>query len=322
MIKRLLKLAALGVAFVLIAGASAYFTVSFFIKAEDRVVVPDLTGKDVVWTLERLTRLGLNTKVKGSRYSDRVPANRVLFQDPAPGTEIKKGRDVRIVLSKGPRMLQAPDLKGLPLRQARILLEQKGLCLGKLSKAYHVETSPETILAQFPEKGTPMPQGRCMDLLVSLGPRPRVLKMPDLKGLLSSEAVLLLRRMSLIPGRIRLSEDPRLPEGAILEQDPPAGYPVLERHVVKWVQNRKGPLGKKTPASDLKGGVLFQYRLKDGFLKSHMRLKFKGYGLSDDLIDTYMSPGEVVMLLIPGDAPVSLWLYEDDALVLSRTFHP
>ncbi|MCG2757790.1 MAG: PASTA domain-containing protein, partial [Desulfobacteraceae bacterium] len=69
---------------------SAYLTLTFIIKSENKVVVPDLVGKDVVLILEMLSDLGLNTKIKGSEYSDNVPKNHVIFQEPEPGSEIKK----------------------------------------------------------------------------------------------------------------------------------------------------------------------------------------------------------------------------------------
>ena len=71
MISRALKIAILLFAFILIVGASAYLTLTMIIKSEDTVIVPDLAGKNVVYTLELLTDLGLNTKVEGSEYSTR-----------------------------------------------------------------------------------------------------------------------------------------------------------------------------------------------------------------------------------------------------------
>ena len=101
MIGKVLKIAAFCALFILIAGVSAYFTLSLVIKSEDTVVVPDLVGKDVVFVLEALTELGLNTKVRGSEYSADIPKHHVIHQEPEPGVEIKKGRDVRILISKG-----------------------------------------------------------------------------------------------------------------------------------------------------------------------------------------------------------------------------
>ncbi|UCF94094.1 MAG: PASTA domain-containing protein, partial [Desulfobacterales bacterium] len=92
---RVIKMTMWGMAFLFTAGASAYITLTLIIKSEDTVIVPDLVGKDVVLALEFLTDLDLNTKVRGSEYSVDMPKNQVIFQDPEPGSEIKKGRDVK-----------------------------------------------------------------------------------------------------------------------------------------------------------------------------------------------------------------------------------
>ncbi len=133
MISRILKIAVLFFLFVLVVGAGAYFTLTLIIKSEDTVVVPDLFGKNVVYVLELLTDLGLNTKVKGSEYNADVPENNVIFQEPEPGAEIKKGRDVRIVISKGAKSILMPNLKG-------------GLCQPKI-KSYDTILCDATIVA-------------------------------------------------------------------------------------------------------------------------------------------------------------------------------
>src|SRR4030042_2197958 len=102
-IARLLKVAFFILVLILIAGVSGYITLSFMIKSEDRVVVPDLVSKEAVSIFEMLAQLGLNAKVKSSEYNNQIPINHIISQDPAPGSEIKKGRDVRLILSKGPK---------------------------------------------------------------------------------------------------------------------------------------------------------------------------------------------------------------------------
>ena len=97
-------------AFFLAVGIGAYLTITLIIKSEDTVVIPEITGKELVYALEILSDLELNTKVKGSEYSADIPKNHIVFQEPEPGTEIKKGRDVRIIISKGARTIPMPNL--------------------------------------------------------------------------------------------------------------------------------------------------------------------------------------------------------------------
>jgi hypothetical protein len=72
--------------------------------------------------LELLSGLDLNTKIGGLQYSGDIPANHIISQDPPAGSEVKKGRSVRIVISRGPASVQVPNLKGLSLDQAETLL--------------------------------------------------------------------------------------------------------------------------------------------------------------------------------------------------------
>ena len=101
MITRIAKISTFIIVLILIIGASAYFTLTLIIKSEDTVVVPDLVGKKVLYVLEILTDLKLNAKIKGSEYSSDIPVDHVIFQEPEPGSEIKIGRNVTIIISKG-----------------------------------------------------------------------------------------------------------------------------------------------------------------------------------------------------------------------------
>ena len=168
MIGKVLKIAAFCALFILIAGISAYFTLSLVIKSEDTVVVPDFVGKDVVQVLEVLTELGLNTKVRGSEYSADIPKHHVIFQEPEPGAEIKKGRDVRILISKGTETVPIPNLIGLSQRQAGIIFDEIDLCPGQVATTADAAFERETVIAQVPAPGRLIRRGECVDLLVSV----------------------------------------------------------------------------------------------------------------------------------------------------------
>ena len=86
--KKIVKGFVLFVIFCLITGSFAYFTLTFIIKNEYSVVVPDIVGRDVIYSLELLTDLGLNTKIRGSEYNHSVPKNYVIFGHVVEGMEV------------------------------------------------------------------------------------------------------------------------------------------------------------------------------------------------------------------------------------------
>ena len=309
------KIAALVLSFILFAGVSAYLTLTLLIKSEDIVIVPDLTGKEVVNVLEILTDLGLNTKVKGFEYTEDVPKNHIVFQQPMPGVEIKKGRDIKIVISKGAKNILMPNLKGLSLQQARIIIEENGLCHKEQSRTYNSIFEKDNIIAQLPSPGTQINRGECVNLLLSLGIRPRAYKMPMLNGLTLDQAIGVIEKSNLTLGEIKSLFLEDKPKDTITNQDPLAGSLVYEGRLVTLVLNRKPGMLSSEYLAGRKNGNFFRYRTTNGFLKRHIRVYLTGLNFSNELLDEFVRPGEEIWLLVPNGKDATLLFYEDDDLV-------
>ena len=73
---------------------------------------------------------GLDLNIQNRFYSTTVPAGRILSQAPAPGSEVRKGWQIRVVESLGPQQVTIPDVAGEPVRQATMDLRRNQLDLG------------------------------------------------------------------------------------------------------------------------------------------------------------------------------------------------
>jgi len=322
MIRRFAKISALLIVFLIITGTTAYLTLTFIIKSEDIVVIPDLLGKDVVYSLEILTDLGLNTKIKGSEYSDDFPKNHVILQEPLPGAEIKKGRDIRILLSRGPKVITMPNVTGLPVRQARLLLEESGLCVGHDTRIYGDETTDkDVVLAQHPLYSNLVNRGDCVDLMVSMGQHPRAYQMLDLRGLSVDEAVIYIERSHLQVGRFRYEVHQDKPDNIIVGQYPNSGYRVLEKSPIDLVVNRKpGPDPRNTKDQAQRSGF-FSHKIEAGFLNKHVQVRLDSMGVSSELYNDFMGPGQELWLLVPTNTIATLFLYLDGELVKTQVYN-
>ena len=311
MIPRFVKIAAFCLLFIIIAGASAYYTLTLIIKSENTVVVPDLIGENAVYALEILTDLGLNTKISESEYSSDFPKNHILYQDPEPGSEIKKGRDVKIIVSKGSRTIFTPNLEGLAVRQAHIILEENDLCRGKISSSLSDRIKKGEIISQSPSPGSAIRREECVDLLASMGNRQKAIMMPDLKNLSLDDAILSLEMDNLVLGDIESRFLEARPKNIILDQRPLSGYRVMEGSIVNLVRNRRTGKKEREHLYGARGGHLFRYRIKNGFLKTHIRVQLKDSGIFNDMFNDFAKPGEEIWLIIPDREIAIVTLYED-----------
>jgi beta-lactam-binding protein with PASTA domain len=319
-IAKFAKITGVAFAFVVVVGISAYLSLTLIIKSEDTVIVPNLEGKDVVYALELLSELELNTKVKGSEYTIDIPKNHVVFQEPQPGSEIKKGRDVKIIISKGPKTISMPNLIALSMQQANIILEENDMCRGELSRTYHTEIEKDGIIAQVPDAGAVIARGACIDLLVSKGTRPGAFKMPDLAGLTLEDALQSIEKINLTIGKLKSGYQKRKPRNIIMEQEPASGHRVISGSPVSLLINREPQKERSGQLYGQAAGSLFSYRLDNGFLNRHIRISLNSAGFTNDLFDDFVKAGEEVWLLIPRDKEATLFLYENDRLVKTKTY--
>lgn len=298
------------------AGVSTYLTIHLLIRSEDTVVVPSLAGQEVVHALELLSDLGLNIKVKGLEYNSKIPKNHVISQAPEPGSEIKKGRDVRLIISKGAQAVVFPNLKGVSLPQARIVLAENDLGVGPISYTFDLQRPKDDILCQYPMAGAVGLRKTWVHLLVSAGPRLQIFSMTDLEGLSLAQAVEAIEKQSLTTGAIRTIQDHSQPDGLVMAQIPQSGTPVAAGSSVDLTVNRT-----EKPDHPLRyeSAILFRYRTDRGFLKQKVRVRLNRPTTSIEIFNAFVKPDREIWLSIPHDKPVTLMLYIDDEL--AKTEH-
>jgi serine/threonine-protein kinase len=311
--RRVIKTGTLLLVLLGVAGASAYLTLRFIIKSEDTVVVPELVGKDVVYALDILTDLGLNIKVSGFEYRADIPKNHVAYQHPGPGSEVKKDRDVRIVISKGPKSLVVPNLVGMDVRQAHIIMDENDLSQGMMSRTFSDRASEDEVIGQAPPPGTLVSRGDAMDLLVSSGSRPVTYEMPNLQGLTLEDAILILEKVDLRLGQVNAVQRNDRPMNVVAEQTPLAGYQVTVGTPVNLTMNRAGGV---LPS---RGLSLFYHRTPYGFLKNHIRFRVNAFGMMYDLHDLFLPPGVSIWVVAPEEPEATVFLYENGDLVPSHS---
>ncbi|WP_181160278.1 Stk1 family PASTA domain-containing Ser/Thr kinase [Streptomyces solincola] len=99
------------------------------------VKVPDLTGASPEDARSTLEDAGLKVKVAAERRHSAEDAGSVAAQSPAAGHEVAEGDTVTLTLSKGPRMVDVPDVTGSDVEDATRKLEAAGFQV-KVEKSF------------------------------------------------------------------------------------------------------------------------------------------------------------------------------------------
>ncbi|HSE09728.1 MAG TPA: Stk1 family PASTA domain-containing Ser/Thr kinase [Nocardioidaceae bacterium] len=131
-------------------------------KGPKPIEVPDFTGKPAARAEQVLTERGLEVSVT-SEFSDTVPEGRVISQSPSSGT-LYRGDVVQLVASKGPQMVEVPQVRGVGVAEATQRLEEAGFQVQTVRSDVYVGL--EFVVQSDPPQGTMAPHGSTVTLFL------------------------------------------------------------------------------------------------------------------------------------------------------------
>jgi serine/threonine-protein kinase len=221
-------------------GAAAWSLVGFLEVPE--VKVPSIEGMALVEAQRELANAGLDWQVQtGGQYSLTVPAQAVISSKPPPGTPVKKGRRIDLVLSKGKETRQLSDVRNRPLEEARAILETDNFKVDVTQRS--AQAKEGTVIDQLPAPLTPVEAGSMVRLIVSSGP----LRVPAAAGKSVDEARRLISVAGLTPGTVQSKPDPAIAKDTVIATDPPAETPVVAGQTVNLTVSSGPPAPEGKP---------------------------------------------------------------------------
>ena len=104
------------------------------------------------------------------------PRGLVIASSPPAGTNVQLPGSVDIVLSKGPAVVQVPDLYGRTVGEARSMIEQLGLRIAGISRDTSSLQPENSVIRQLPSAGQTVSAGGPVSLTVSHFPPPPTIR--------------------------------------------------------------------------------------------------------------------------------------------------
>jgi beta-lactam-binding protein with PASTA domain len=117
-------------------------------------------------TLQRENfRMGRVLKIRRKGVTQPV----VAYQNPVAGTDLYKGAVVNLVVAEpaAAELLRMPDLRGMPLFQARQAISDAGFILAPVTYERASRSAPNLVLSQRPPAGDRIRKGERLELVAS-----------------------------------------------------------------------------------------------------------------------------------------------------------
>ena len=220
-LRSLFRLFLLFTVLVAVALLSAITTIRLTIHGRQENM-PKLVGVSLESAQHITAGLGLELKIEDKIYSTRYPPNAIAQQMPPPGTPLKMGQHVHVLVSLGLPQLTVPNLVGDSVRAARITATHRGLTVGDVA-VLPWPGDPDQVVAQDPPPATAEVRSPTVNLLISGGEEPPTYLCPRFIGQPITEVRRVLERSGFKIGQVTPVVTNGGSQGIILTQSPPFG---------------------------------------------------------------------------------------------------
>jgi beta-lactam-binding protein with PASTA domain len=211
--RRLLLMSAVAVMVLVVIGSTWWVTLGRYTEA------PPMVNMTRAQAEQHAKQNGFDLFFGDGVYSETVPKDSVVSQDPPADGRMVRGGSITLTLSLGRQSFAVPDVTGIELAGAKGELGQIGLQI-KEGKGQYSDTVPEgAVISTDPAAGTELKRGDTVTVVVSLGKAP--IRIPDLNGKNINDARSQLQSLGLVA--VERYKDSNQPADTVIGQTPKAG---------------------------------------------------------------------------------------------------
>jgi eukaryotic-like serine/threonine-protein kinase len=267
------------------------------------VGLPDVRGYNANDAQRTLQDDGFRVK-RADRF-DNDPADSVIGQNPAAGSQVRKGSLIALTVSKGPETIPAPNLVNMSVADAQAKAAQLGITLDTSAQIADPNVGSGVVDKQDVTPGTPMQKGQTIHATISTGANTSapMTSMPSLVGSAYTTAVQQLQSLGLgVQIKFSMQADQN---GTIVDQDPTAGSQVAGGKLVTLTLSVNGEVpdtnnesvqdAENTLASYGYKVARFQYTTSEGANGTVVG--------TDPQAGSDLAPGQSVTLIVNGTGP-------------------
>ena len=235
--------------FGIIAVLAIFVIIPTWIRTEE-VLVPNITGKTYYEAVRILDNVGLRPDKTIQEASSDAPKGEIVSQNPQANFRIKSYQPVKITVSIGSELAPVPSVIGKLREDALDTLTTAGFRPNRIAFVHSENYQQDTVIAQTPPEGGGQRRGSPVNLLISRGPTPQFIELPNFQGQPAADVLVALESVGLNV-ETKYSSHPKIPEGAIITHEPPGDVMIKTGDLVlleiSGVQGSTGDIGRLLP---------------------------------------------------------------------------
>lgn len=199
--------------------------------------VPNLVGRVYTEVVDEYSKQGITIEKEKEEYSDEQPEGRIISQNPDKDSKSTKDKAIRVVVSKGQKQVEVPDVVGKDLKVAKYELEDTLGFKVETKEATSDKVASGLVMAQDVKKGEKLSYGSTITLTVSKGDGKATVMMPNVIGKTEADARTTLQGLKLTVS-VKTGEDNSKANGVVIAQSYPQNQELKEGALVEITVNK------------------------------------------------------------------------------------
>lgn len=200
------------------------------------IEVPNLVGRVYDEVVEEYSKQGIEIIKDKVEYSSEQPEGSVISQTPEKGTKTKD-KKIKVVVSKGQKMVEVPDVTGKDIKVATYELEDTLGFKIEREDVVSEKVASGIIISQDVKKGETLPYGSTIKLQVSKGDGKETVVVPNVLGKTEADAKSALEALGLSVS-VKYSEDKTKSNGVVIAQSYPQNQTLKQGTLVEITVNK------------------------------------------------------------------------------------
>lgn len=296
----------------------------FFVK---EISVPEVLYYDYTEAEKLLGQQGLQVE-RSEEYSSDFLEGQVISQNPIAGMSVKVGSTVKLVISKGERMVETPILVNKKLEDALFLIEKSGLTEGMIVREAS-ELPIGIVIRQNPVAREKVPENSEVDLVVSDGIKIKTILMISVVGKTIEDAKSNIETAGLKIGNIEYVNSDDFEKDIVINQSIDAGKEVQENSLVdlKVSKGQQSAFAEEEVIKDNKAPIYkvplilhYDQAINDIFTIKIFKIQDGSIEMIYNAVHSKENSGKEE-INISGSGKARIAIYFDDAMIAEKNLN-